>query len=164
MLYNHYYIPDLPKLVKWAIDLGIDRVKGHQLWVFHPELEHDLMTRSVESRREWNAVVQDCRRIASDTPLPPKPKHAHNRRTHIKLEHFDLMEEEEQVAGTRIPESWEYTHSALQTDTDNTRTPLSLCQLGAPSLAKKRGSPPKEPSMFAARRTSNVKRWVPLEM
>ena len=57
-------LEELPSVVEMAIQLGIDRVKGHQLWV-HFEAVRDLdMRRSEDSIRRWNSIVDKCCEIA----------------------------------------------------------------------------------------------------
>jgi MoaA/NifB/PqqE/SkfB family radical SAM enzyme len=61
---------ELPALVALASELGVDRVKGHHIWVHFPELETEDLRRSPDSRRRWNQIVADCQRKALDHPLP----------------------------------------------------------------------------------------------
>lgn len=59
-------VQELPDLIKLAIKLGIDRVKGHQLWVHFPEVKGLDMRRSVDSVRRWNTVVDECEKIVDE--------------------------------------------------------------------------------------------------
>jgi MoaA/NifB/PqqE/SkfB family radical SAM enzyme len=80
----------LPDLVRFAIDRGCDRVKGHQLWTHgFPELESQSLRRSPESRARWNKIVRECHRIAQG---------ADNEK--LRLENFDLLDE---ATGATIP-------------------------------------------------------------
>ena len=54
---------EFPELVSIAARLGVDRVKGHQLWVTYEELAGQDMRRSADSRRRWNAIVDECRKV-----------------------------------------------------------------------------------------------------
>ncbi len=60
-------VQELPELIKLAIELGIDRVKGHQLWVHFPEIKNLDMRRSEDSIRRWNSIVDKCERIVEET-------------------------------------------------------------------------------------------------
>ncbi len=57
-------LQDLKNLLNLAINLNIDRLKGHHLWITWPELEEESLTRDVQSRMEWNKVVDDLMRIS----------------------------------------------------------------------------------------------------
>ena len=60
-------LAEIPDIVRLAIPLGIDRVKGHHLWV-HNGIMKDLdLRRSTESIEQWNTVVRECKAIAGDT-------------------------------------------------------------------------------------------------
>jgi hypothetical protein len=71
-------------LVRLAIELGVDRVKGHHLWAHFAEIEPLSLRRSSETLARWNRVVLACRRIAESRPLPNG--------AHILLENFELLE------------------------------------------------------------------------
>jgi MoaA/NifB/PqqE/SkfB family radical SAM enzyme len=60
---------EIPDVVKLAISLGVDRVKGHHLWVFTPEMEEQNMRRSPESIERWNRIAEEVLAIADNTPL-----------------------------------------------------------------------------------------------
>lgn len=53
-------IKELPDLIELASEFGIDRVKGHQLWVHFPGVESLNLRRSKESIRLWNETVDKC--------------------------------------------------------------------------------------------------------
>jgi MoaA/NifB/PqqE/SkfB family radical SAM enzyme len=55
---------ELPGIVDLAAELGVDRVKGHHLWVHFPETEGWSMRRSPAAIAAWNAVVEESRRVA----------------------------------------------------------------------------------------------------
>lgn len=59
----------LPDLVRFAIDLGVDRVKGHHLWVHNDIMAAEDMRRDSKSVARWNDVVRLCHEIAADNPL-----------------------------------------------------------------------------------------------
>lgn len=63
-------LADLPALLRWAIARGVDRFKGHHLWVTWPELRGQSLRRGPESARRWNEIVEELRTIA-DTERRP---------------------------------------------------------------------------------------------
>jgi len=81
---------ELPDLLRFAIDLGIDRIKGHHLWVTWPQLKEQSLRRNSDSIRRWNRMVDRlfelCRELDSD----------------IKLDNFHKLNE----ANQPIPDDW----------------------------------------------------------
>ena len=63
-------LSDLPALIELAADMGVDRVKGHQLWVHFPEMAEQDLRRSRESRTRWNQTVKECRLTAATHRRP----------------------------------------------------------------------------------------------
>ncbi len=63
-------IEDLPSLVEMAIRLGIDRVKGHHLWVHLDAMKGQDMRRDASASGRWNQVAAECHAIADARPLP----------------------------------------------------------------------------------------------
>ena len=57
-------LQEIPDLVRLAIDLGFDRIKGHQLWVHFREM-HSQDLRTPEMAGKWNAVVDECEAIVT---------------------------------------------------------------------------------------------------
>jgi len=51
-------IDDLPDIIKLAANLGVDRIKGHQLWTHFNEIKGLSMKTSVESIEKWNNIVR----------------------------------------------------------------------------------------------------------
>jgi len=51
---------ELADIVKLAASLGIDRVKGHQLWTHFNEIKELSMKNSPESIAQWNQYVQQA--------------------------------------------------------------------------------------------------------
>jgi glycosyltransferase involved in cell wall biosynthesis/MoaA/NifB/PqqE/SkfB family radical SAM enzyme len=74
---------ELEQLVKWAIEIGFDRVKGHHVWTHTPKLESLSLLRDEDSRRRWNHTVKKITKLANDHPIrlehftsvPLKPDH-----------------------------------------------------------------------------------------
>ncbi len=75
---------EIPEIVKLAVSHGVDRVKGHHLWVNFNEVDHLNLRRNKDSIRRWNKTVERCREIARQKTLP-------NGGT-IKLDNFHELE------------------------------------------------------------------------
>jgi len=58
-------INELPDILKTGIEMGVDRFKGHHLWVTWPELETESLLRNKNARMRWNAMAQKLHKIAS---------------------------------------------------------------------------------------------------
>ncbi|MBO7571595.1 MAG: glycosyltransferase [Bacteroidales bacterium] len=54
---------ELKNIILWAIENGVDRVKGHHLWKTSDSLD-DEMLRTIENAPLWNAVCDECHEIA----------------------------------------------------------------------------------------------------
>ncbi|MHA1730846.1 MAG: SPASM domain-containing protein [Promethearchaeota archaeon] len=57
---------DIPNIIKLAAELGIDRVKGHHLWVHHPGMEAESMRLDDESIRMWNELISQLPAIRDE--------------------------------------------------------------------------------------------------
>jgi radical SAM protein with 4Fe4S-binding SPASM domain len=51
---------ELADIIKLAASLGVDRVKGHQLWAHFEEIKDLSMKASKENIAQWNKYVQDA--------------------------------------------------------------------------------------------------------
>jgi glycosyltransferase involved in cell wall biosynthesis/MoaA/NifB/PqqE/SkfB family radical SAM enzyme len=78
-------VAELAAMVRLAVDLGVDRVKGHHLWAHFDEIRDQSMRRSADSIRRWNTAVLEARAAAAERPLP-------NGR-HVLLENMFLLDE-----------------------------------------------------------------------
>lgn len=63
-------VHELADIVRLAVELGVDRVKGHHLWAHFGEIEELSMRRSPESITRWNKAVREARLVAQAHPLP----------------------------------------------------------------------------------------------
>ena len=63
-------VSELPNIVKLAAELGVDRVKGHHLWVHFSQMGHQSMRRSPEAIARWNAIVDSAYEVAERHRLP----------------------------------------------------------------------------------------------
>lgn len=75
---------ELPDMVRLAIDLGVDRVKGHHLWAHFDEIREQSMRRSPEAIERWNRVVLAAREAAAERTLPNGK--------HVLLENMFLLD------------------------------------------------------------------------
>jgi len=78
-------VHELADMVRLAIDLGVDRVKGHHLWAHFDAIRDQSMRRNTESIGRWNAAVLEAREVAAMKPLPNGK--------HILLENIFLLDE-----------------------------------------------------------------------
>ena len=63
-------VQELADMVRLAIGLGVDRVKGHHLWAHFDEIEEQSMRRDPASIRRWNQAVLEAREAAGERLLP----------------------------------------------------------------------------------------------
>lgn len=63
-------LEEIPEVVKLAASLGVNRVKGHHLWVFTKEMKEESMRRSKEAIQRWNKVAIQSIEIAERYRLP----------------------------------------------------------------------------------------------
>lgn len=63
-------VAEVADMVRLAVRLGVDRVKGHHLWVHFDEIQRESMRRSPDSINRWNAAVLAARAAAAERPLP----------------------------------------------------------------------------------------------
>ena len=65
---------ELPNVVRLAAEMGVDRVKGHHLWVHFSQIENLSMRRSAEAIERWNATVDEAFKAADKHRLPDGTK------------------------------------------------------------------------------------------
>lgn len=53
-------LDEIPEMVRLAIKLGIDRVKGHHLWAHFNEIEGESLRRNILAVERWNRAVREC--------------------------------------------------------------------------------------------------------
>ncbi|KAJ1435659.1 hypothetical protein B484DRAFT_265579 [Ochromonadaceae sp. CCMP2298] len=61
---------ELPALVRFAVERGCDRVKGHHLWAHFEQIADQDLRRSAGSVARWNSTAALCRQVAAENPLP----------------------------------------------------------------------------------------------
>ena len=79
-------VAELAGIVRLAIELGVDRVKGHHLWAHFPAIEGLSMRRNREAIGRWNEAVKEAQQIAMGQLLPSGQP--------ILLENIFLLHEE----------------------------------------------------------------------
>ena len=62
-------VDELADIVRLALDLGVDRVKGHHLWAHFDEIKDLSMRRSPEAIARWNHAVAAARAVAAGTRI-----------------------------------------------------------------------------------------------
>jgi MoaA/NifB/PqqE/SkfB family radical SAM enzyme len=77
-------VGELADMVRLALDLGVDRVKGHHLWAHFDEIQNQSMRRSPEAIERWNEAVIAAREVAAERCLPNGK--------HILLENIFLLD------------------------------------------------------------------------
>ncbi len=63
-------VRELADVVKLALDLGVDRIKGHHLWAHFKEIKDLSMRRSKEAVEEWNKAALEAQKVAKENLLP----------------------------------------------------------------------------------------------
>jgi len=61
---------ELADIIKLAISLGVDRVKGHQLWAHFDEIKSLSMKDSNESVKQWNKYVRQALKVQKEFKKP----------------------------------------------------------------------------------------------
>lgn len=61
MMSNLY---ELPNIIRWGIEHGVDRIKGHHVWKTADSLDCELL-RTPENAPEWNRVCAECHSLAA---------------------------------------------------------------------------------------------------
>jgi glycosyltransferase involved in cell wall biosynthesis/MoaA/NifB/PqqE/SkfB family radical SAM enzyme len=78
-------VHELAGIVRLALELGVDRVKGHHLWAHFDAIKPLSMRRSAESIQRWNEAVLMARAAAAERVLPNGK--------HLLLENIFLLED-----------------------------------------------------------------------
>jgi len=89
--YMEKNLEELPKILELAIDLGVDRLKGHHLWITWPELENESLRKNKESIERWNSMVDTLYDIKKE------------RGSDIKLDNVYQLPTE---GDSQIPDEW----------------------------------------------------------
>ncbi|MEI6556428.1 MAG: glycosyltransferase [Paludibacter sp.] len=87
---------ELADIVKLAVSLGVDRVKGHQLWTHFEEIKKLSMKNSPESITQWNQYVEQA--------FMAQDKYRMKNGEKILLENIILLNDNE---NTQVPEQFD---------------------------------------------------------
>ena len=87
---------ELADIVSLAAKLGVDRVKGHQLWAHFDEIKHLSMKATPESISQWNEYVKQAHKAQEKFRKPNGEK--------VILENIIPLQKNE---NKEIPESYE---------------------------------------------------------
>lgn len=60
---------EIPDIIDFALKLGIERVKGHHLWVHDLETENWSMRRNLDSIRRWNEIVTKTTKLVINSKI-----------------------------------------------------------------------------------------------
>ena len=89
--YMEQNLLELPKLLRLAIELDVDRFKGHHVWVTWPEIQKESLKRNTNRIKEWNKIVDTLYEIKDSMG------------SDIKLDNvYKLSSDSDNV----IPDSW----------------------------------------------------------
>ncbi len=70
LTFMEHNFSDIPAIIKLAATLGIDRVKGHQLWVHHDGMQQESMRRDEGSISRWNTLISRLPEYVRDFRRP----------------------------------------------------------------------------------------------
>lgn len=63
-------VAELADIIALAIELGVDRVKGHHLWAHFTEIANSSLRRNPAAIKHWNDAVQAAYKVAGQKKLP----------------------------------------------------------------------------------------------
>lgn len=70
MTFMRSNVEHVAETLRWAIHRGVDRLKGHHIWVTWPELSNESLKTSDTLVKRWNEIVAELEHIADKQPLP----------------------------------------------------------------------------------------------
>ena len=70
MTFMEINFQELPGIVRLAAEMGVDRVKGHHLWMHFNQMRGQSMRRNPGAIRSWNEVVDAAHEAADRHRLP----------------------------------------------------------------------------------------------
>ncbi len=62
-------LEEMPEILRLAIKLGIDRFKGHHLWITLPELDEESLRKKKIDIKRWNSIVDKMNLIIRNERL-----------------------------------------------------------------------------------------------
>ena len=127
---------ELPEVVRLAAAMGVDRVKGHHLWVHFSQIKDQSMRRGPEAIERWNSTVDAAYEAAERHRLPDGSR--------VLLENIfrlDSADEGEIAAGAECPflgqEAW--------VASDGRFNPCCGARCSAPHSGRIRQCQPRQP-------------------
>ena len=58
-------LEEIPQMLELALELGFDRLKGHQLWAHFEEIQDENLRSDLVFAERWNQIVQHCHKRVS---------------------------------------------------------------------------------------------------
>lgn len=92
MTFMRSNLEHIGEVLRWAIPRGVDRLKGHHLWVTWPELADESLKSSEALMKRWNEVVSELEHVAKDHRLPNGKR--------IRLDNITRLRESHQANST----------------------------------------------------------------
>jgi len=96
VVYMESNLEELPELLKMAIEMDVDRFKGHHLWITWPELEEESLRRNTGAIRRWNRIVDELYRVRDSYRKKDGKK--------IRLDNVYKLPLDQK--DTKVPEDW----------------------------------------------------------
>lgn len=87
---------EIPAIIALAAHVGVDRVKGHHLWVHHQGMAGQSLRRDKDSIHRWNSFVKTLPNIVDQHRRPDGSQ--------VRLENFFSLAED---TGTRVNSGYE---------------------------------------------------------
>jgi len=88
----------IPDMLALAIELGFDRLKGHQLWAHFTQIEHENLRNNILFAERWNQIAQYCHKQVAE--------HNRSAKRQFRLDNFfelDLNNLEDIAPGGECP-------------------------------------------------------------
>ena len=74
LTYMELNLTEIPEIVKLGVELGVDRIKGHHLWVHHSMMTDQSLRRSEEAAHRWNGILEKVNKVREKYRLPSGQK------------------------------------------------------------------------------------------
>lgn len=87
MTFMRSNVEHIGEVLRWAIPRGVDRLKGHHLWVNWAELADESLKSSNALIKRWNQVVTELEHFAKEHRLPNGKRIRLDNITHLRETH-----------------------------------------------------------------------------
>lgn len=77
---------EIESIIKLASEMGIDRIKGHHVWINFLELESKSFLKNTESISDWNGIISEARIAVKKYPKKNGQL--------VRLENFDTVSDD----------------------------------------------------------------------